>query len=74
MYGQLGFEQVSSLGQSLLFNGESITEYPYEKENNSTPTSLYAKKELMIDQRPKYSARTMKRKQRKHKMTSLRLG
>ena len=74
MYGQLGFEQVSSLGQSLLFNGESITEYPYEKEKNSTPTSLYAKKELMIDQRPKYSAITMKRKHIKHKMTSLRLG
>lgn len=44
MYGQLGFEQVNSLGESLLFNGESITEYSYEKENNSTPTSLYMHK------------------------------
>ena len=34
MYGQLIFEQVNSIGESLLFNGESITEYPYEKEKS----------------------------------------
>ena len=44
MYGQLIFEQVNSIGESLLFNGESITEYPYEKEKNSTPTSPYMQK------------------------------